>query len=952
MSFNTKVDLTRWNRAGLNEFRYIDGNAITFLEALRQQMVVEFDGDGVPSWSELVSLFPELPHETRKQLRERLQQQYYGPRRDYGWEILRTLARSAHVLGEYTNAYANEAYLSTAVEWDNIRKLVGMLGYRPAPPASAETHIALLFKDGESGDVDKGFAVKNKPAEGESTVIFETQEKLAGDARLNRLRVRDWNKNLGLLKQTSKGGKSDRWIRFPLTDEVDKVRVGDLGVLATPSFGLPVKVAKRVDNLESPYLQLSLLSPTKLKTSFALHETTLYLQPEFVASPLANGAGSALLKAAANLATDEMVFGKKDGAWQARWLRENHLGHVQFDEASAPPAKGEKLFRALSLNYQRQPKLTNGPHVYLLPHGDDGTSGPLVDADLKTLSVTVQSDPVLDAGGSRVDTIHYIAGSHGPKIYYPADEIVGVIDRVGLEDIRFAGKAKGMETDSWALVTHKDGTQAACRIDSIDQDEDWFDVDLSGVDEPVAMLRGAFALSLTPRDHDVNKRQPWQASSTDAVTVVALDDAKLVDVLRIGQKLICAGDGYAAAVEIRDIIVAEDGAHLHLAPPFHAESAARVLSSHDCVLYGNVVRATHGESQPEKILGNGDAAQASQIFKLPSNKVSWVSDAAFSAGVRADLLVRVGARVWQQVENLDLSGPEDHHYQVVMDQDDVLSIGFGDGQHGRRLPTGIDNVRVRYRDGYGEDGNLDANGLVKIARSHRLVDDFAAPLPAVGGAAKESAESMRENAPATVLALKRAVSLQDFTHLAAHHSMVWQAKAFEKMPDRPGRPLIEVVVVPAGGTTFATGSDMAALIESYLGEHAAPGTNVSVTSYQPLFICLAVSLMVDEAAFDNKQVEQAVRAHLQNRLALKQRRLGQPLFRSEVIALLEQVDGVENGHVELLATPYSGLDSASRPRLHKADDGGIRRISPKPHQLLYLDAEAYALDVEVRRYEI
>ena len=35
-------DLTRWNRAGKNRFRYIDGNAVEYLEMLRQQLAERF----------------------------------------------------------------------------------------------------------------------------------------------------------------------------------------------------------------------------------------------------------------------------------------------------------------------------------------------------------------------------------------------------------------------------------------------------------------------------------------------------------------------------------------------------------------------------------------------------------------------------------------------------------------------------------------------------------------------------------------------------------------------------------------------------------------------------------------------------------------------------------------------------------------------------------------------
>ena len=54
-----KTDLTRWNRAGLKRFRYVDGNAITYLEALRLAMRLAFsDADGNIRWQELDAAMP------------------------------------------------------------------------------------------------------------------------------------------------------------------------------------------------------------------------------------------------------------------------------------------------------------------------------------------------------------------------------------------------------------------------------------------------------------------------------------------------------------------------------------------------------------------------------------------------------------------------------------------------------------------------------------------------------------------------------------------------------------------------------------------------------------------------------------------------------------------------------------------------------------------------------
>jgi len=988
MKYKEKTDLTRWNRAGLSEFRYIDGNALTYLETLRRKLVAEYDrGDGTPSWSELANRCPERPGETRRQTRKRLQAQYRDQRRDYAWEILRSFARSAHVLGEYTNAYANEAYLPTAKEWDNVRRLVGMLGYRPAPPASAQTHVALLFKEGESGELPAGFAVKNRPGDGESTVVFETLEPVSGGSALNRLRLRDWNRNPQLIYPQQgryPGTKPSKLIRFPLEQSPEGINVGDLGVLAAGEHALPVQVTRLWSDRDGPGLELTSRNGAMPGPEFRYHNTRLHLQAGFVESPSANGDGSARLKQHAALADNEIVFGKLGGSWEVRRVMQYQFLDVQFAAGKNPAAAGEQIHRARTLQRQCHAKLEGGDPVYILPSDFIDDNKPFVNAALQKLDIEI----------NKVDQIWYIKGDHGERIFFPAEQPETTVAQAALQEIRFPGKAKGLESGAWTLATHANGCTAACRIDRIEQSDQWFQVALNqpganassirsdsealeagarilsqqvnsgraasripsieqskqqslsapnGTGEHLSLLRSAFKLSLRPRGHDINQEHAWYSGSNDSVTVLELEDVSLADSLQPGRKLICAGAGHAVALELKRVVTRFGRVRLHVTPAFHRDPRAALFTRHHCTLYANVAKAGHGESQPEKILGHGDASRPGQSFTLPPERISWVADAGFTSGVRADLVLRVGQRVWRQVENLAHSQPEEHHYQVLVDQDGVLTVRFGDGRHGRRLPTGVENIRVRYRTGCGEEGNLEPHALESVVRPQRLIAGFAAPLAGSGGAEKEAADSMRENAPATVLALQRAVSLDDFTHLAAHHSMVWQARAFERMPDRPARSRVEVVVVAAGGERFNPESEIAALIRGYLRAHAAPDTPVSVVSYAPVVLRLEVTIEVDESAYDKRRVQQAVREQLESGLALRSRRLGQPLFRSEVIALVEQVEGVENAHCTILDAPYDAMPAGERPRLHRAGDGTIRRVSVKPHQLLFLETSRHLL---------
>ena len=169
----------------------------------------------------------------------------------------------------------------------------------------------------------------------------------------------------------------------------------------------------------------------------------------------------------------------------------------------------------------------------------------------------------------------------------------------------------------------------------------------------------------------------------------------------------------------------------------------------NCLITGNVVLAGHGETSGGKVLGSGDATQSSQFFVFEQENVSFVPDAIQPSGVRAAIDVRVEGKTWQQVGSLNDSDPADHHYTVRMTERQYLKIAFGDGAHGRRLPTGSNNVRLIYRVGTGLEGNLPAGSLTKPAKPHRLVKAVRQPMATTGGNDMEGVESLRENAPNT-----------------------------------------------------------------------------------------------------------------------------------------------------------------------------------------------------------
>ena len=316
----------------------------------------------------------------------------------------------------------------------------------------------------------------------------------------------------------------------------------------------------------------------------------------------------------------------------------------------------------------------------------------------------------------------------------------------------------------------------------------------------------------------------------------------------------------------------------------------------------------------------------------------------FPNGVRAAVEIVIAGRAYTQVATLNDSNPEDPHYVVRMNEDGTLNIGFGDGRHGRRLPSGNNNVRVTFRVGAGLSGNLAPLSLVKEVKPHHLIDRVVQPIESTGGNNKEEAESMRQHAPASLLALERAVSLSDFTNLATNNSSVWQARAIRLQPGLGRTDAVEVVIVPAGGGPLGTVGDV---VQEYLMAHALPGVMVTVTAYQSVILDLNVMIRVKEEEFDADLVAEDTRRALVDAFSLHEAKLGEAMFRSQIIAVVEGVQGVENCECRINVNGFHDETGAIMTPQHILSGANhvIKRVTVTERQILYVDEDLSSIEI-------
>lgn len=933
---NDKHDLTRWNRSGLTQFRYVDGNAITFTETLRLAMIDAYTEAGLNKWESLETAVPAPSDESAQQRQARWIKQYQDERRDYSWEILRSYARASHVLTEHLDHYANESYIGTATQWNNVRRLVEMLDYHPAPAASAQTRIALIVKDTLSGTLKKGFAFKNKPVDGSKPSIYETHEDVEIDSQLNQIKTEEWDQSQIPFSYPVSG----QGIIFPLQQPLEDISVGTNGVLLVEELGIEIGMAVTVSALSSDTLTLNGENrPAELPIEIKRHQVRLLLKPSFKQAPQLNGSNVITLNTDHQFVQGMKIAWRSNGSYSA-----GSVIAVEGDKAQlsvAVPVSGTEMFLAARSDARQVEGVAEPGNRVILPLVDNREPNAFFDGNLNLIS-GVKGEP---AAG--IKAYNYFDGDSYSSVYYipktadQAPDVIGVVQTAGTTDLVFDGDAAELSSNDWVLALNGSALQAV-KVDSLSEQEKSYSLTFSPALTSLTSLSASFEFDLRPYDYAANRLPIFLtdlSKRSNSHSILPLESINQSSLFSIGRVLIIRGKTSAMEVTIKDIDTSTNEIKVEPAIPGSELTGSGVSLSYnrfDSIIYGNTALSGHGESQSQKFLGSGDATQSNQSFDFDVENISFESNREFPAGVRCAIDIVVEGRTWRQVANINDSGPEDAHYLVRMKEDGTLKLIFGDGIHGRRLPSGNNNIQIVHKVGVGLSGNLPPFSLEKALKPHHLIESVIQPIATAGGNDMEAAESMRDNAPASMLTLERAVSLRDFTHLTMSNSSVWQARAFRVKPGRARKEKIRVAVVPAGGG--ALGNLQQDLAE-FLTSHGLPAVTIEVVPFESLIFDLNVTLSVKEEEFDADFVTHEVKQTLLDSFSLQHRKLGEPLYRSQIFHAVEAVQGVANCQCEIVSGSFrDNSDTSVIPsQIAIGSNGAVKRVSANIQQVIYLD---------------
>lgn len=295
-------------------------------------------------------------------------------------------------------------------------------------------------------------------------------------------------------------------------------------------------------------------------------------------------------------------------------------------------------------------------------------------------------------------------------------------------------------------------------------------------------------------------------------------------------------------------------------------------------------------------LGSGDGSQINQNFLLRKPPLTYVS-ASTPSGAKSTLKVYVNDLQWREEATFFGSTPTYQAYTVKIEDNGDTSVNFGDGKTGARLPSGTENITAKYRSGIGFKGAVAANKLTLLTKRPLGIRSVTNPMPASGAASPEKIEDARVNAPSTVLTLNRIVSLKDYEDFARTYSGI--AKAIAKAEWLGEDYIVHLIVAPADAKPLDVTTTLYKNLQDAIKNSSAYGKKMSIESFTPLYFNIEGKIYID-SHFLPEEVKANVESAIQNAFSFGKRTFKQPVATSDVIAVIQEVPGIEYVDIDRL----------------------------------------------------
>jgi hypothetical protein len=263
---------------------------------------------------------------------------------------------------------------------------------------------------------------------------------------------------------------------------------------------------------------------------------------------------------------------------------------------------------------------------------------------------------------------------------------------------------------------------------------------------------------------------------------------------------------------------------------------------------------------------------------------------------QGSIFVTIGDENWIEVAHFQDSAPDSLHFMTDIDALDVASVISGDGQNGAVPPQGA-AITVSYLTTLGEKGNLAPWRITQIltpvySEGSQVALSVTNPVPATGGASRETIEHARRQAPAELHTLWKAVTLEDYKTLAEGFPGVAKAQVLDTNDCLNIRYYnVRLAIAPDGG-----GSPSALLkrdLADFLERRKVITVEVNLFDpiYRPINIDAEVYAWPGEAL---ENVRSRIEIQLAEFFAFDRVGFGQTVHQSDLVSLIDSVRGVSH----------------------------------------------------------
>ncbi len=851
------------NQPGFSTLAYRVGTHASFLETMKARL-----GE---------SKFPSLKH-----LKTRDPQ-------DTSLALLDAWATVADVLTFYQERIANEGYLRTAIERRSLVELARLVDYAHSPGVSASVYLAFTLEDSYNLEIPVGLSSQSIPDSNESPEFFETSEKLRAYAQLNQLKPR--------MSQPQQ-------VNSTTVTEIDKIYLDGINANLKPNdpllliFGDAKQFIRKIQiiepQLEETRTKITLQLPPKVTQKITNKNSVNTIEErikQLIKLPSLQPANSLELEQ-----TKQQIFSPENIDMNFRLIN-NTLN----------PASKTAIYQILTnnkINCANQLNRIELLGIKAAPFGHDVALKPIFDqqgriekyeewqiADVNesisssssTLPSELRNILALDAQYDGITPGSYLA-----------------IERVDVNRIEIYQviKVENISKIAYNIVG---------RITQLTLDKPWLkeqDISLDVMRKTTVYLKSE-DLNLVEKTVDLKDAPSAQNYISDQMEI-ELDN--LYENLQPGRWLIISGERsdisdvngvWASEVVMLAGVRQDICANLSNDKPHTFLKFARPLAysykRETVTIYGNVVKATHGETHTE-ILGSGDGTKANQQFTLSLPPLSYLP-APIPSGVASTLEVYVNDVRWQEVENLIELSPTDRAYVTQTDSDGNTTIIFGNGEHGARLPSGIENVKAVYRAGTGKSGNVAAEKITQLAMQPLGLSGVLNPIAATGGADPESDYEIRRNAPVGITSLNRAVSVQDYANFARTFTGIGKSNA--QRLSNGSEQILHITIAGADDICIDRNSDLYRSFVQALYQFGDPYQSLKIDMRELMLLIISANVRI-LANYQWSFVAQEIRTALFDKFSFENQELGENVVLSGVISTIQQVPGVDYVDVDIL----------------------------------------------------